>query len=59
MVSDVTDCGNLPGKDALDDEDVVFIVKANFSTLVNHGVCFENSSGAPQRPPSGKCRYLT
>ena len=47
MVSDITDCGNLPGKDVLDDEDVVFMVKAIFSTLVNHGVCFENFSGAP------------
>ena len=54
MVNDVTDCGNLPGKDVLDDEDVVFMVKA-----INHGVCFENFSGAPQCPPSKKRRSST
>jgi len=47
MVSDVTDCGNLAGKDVMGGENVVVIVKVIFSTFVNHGVCLENSSGAP------------
>jgi len=59
MANDVTYCGNLAGKGVLGGRDILFIVRAIFSTFVNHGVCLENLSGAPQRPPSEKRRSLT
>jgi len=35
------------GKDILGGKSVVIIVEVIFSVLTNHGVCLENSLGAP------------
>jgi len=64
MVREVTDCGNLPYEGILPDGGTNRLYstlphKAILSTLVNHGMCSKNLSGAVQYPASEKRTSLT